>query len=157
MGTSIKAAGAGGRKRRTSRHTPMHEINVTPFVDVMLVLLIVFMVAAPLMTGGVPLDLPQAKSRQLDSQSKEPVVVSIAKDGRIYLGQQDTDTIRIEELGPKLQAVMKARGSDAAGEEAIFVRGDRAVDYGTVARVMSRIKEAGFRKLSLVTETETGG
>ncbi len=157
MGASIRAAGAGGRKRRATRHAPMSEINVTPFVDVMLVLLIIFMVAAPLMTGGVPLDLPQAKGRQLDSQNKEPVVVSIAKDGQIYLGQQDKDTIKLDELGSKLQAVMKARGGDPANDEAIFVRGDRTVDYGTVARVMSRIKEAGFRKLSLVTETEAGG
>jgi biopolymer transport protein TolR len=155
MGASIKAAGAGGRKRRARRHAPMSEINVTPFVDVMLVLLIIFMVAAPLMTGGVPLDLPQAKSSQLESQNKEPVVVSIAKDGRIYLGQQEKDTIKIEELGAKLQAVMKARGGNGA-DDAIFVRGDRTVDYGTVARVMARIKDAGFRKLSLITETEGG-
>jgi biopolymer transport protein TolR len=154
MGASIKAAGAG-RKRRRHGHAPMSEINVTPFVDVMLVLLIIFMVAAPLMTGGVPLDLPQAKSSQLDGGNKEPVVVSIAKDGRIYLGQQEKDTIKIEELGAKLQAVMKARGGSSA-DDAIFVRGDRTVDYGTVARVMARIKEAGFRKLSLVTETDGG-
>ncbi len=157
MGASIKAAGGGRKRRGGKRHAPMSEINVTPFVDVMLVLLIIFMVAAPLMTGGVPLDLPQAKGRQLDSQNKEPVVVSIAKDGRIFLGQQDKDTIKIDDLGPKLKAIMAARGGDAANEEAIFVRGDRTVDYGTVAKVMSRIKEAGFRKLSLVTETESGG
>jgi biopolymer transport protein TolR len=155
MGASIKAASAGGRKRRKSRHSPMSEINVTPFVDVMLVLLIIFMVAAPLMTGGVPLDLPQAKSSQLDNPNKEPVVVSIAKDGKIYLGQQDKDTIKIEELGAKLKAVMSARGGTGT-DEPIFVRGDRTVDYGTVARVMARIKEAGYRKLSLVTETEGG-
>jgi biopolymer transport protein TolR len=155
MGASIKAAGAG-RKRRRHGHAPMSEINVTPFVDVMLVLLIIFMVAAPLMTGGVPLDLPQAKSSQLDGGNKEPVVVSIAKDGRIYLGQQEKDTIKIEELGAKLKAVMAARGGSSA-DDAIFVRGDRTVDYGTVARVMARIKDAGFRKLSLVTETEGGG
>ena len=158
MGASIKAAGAGGRKRRKSRHMPMSEINVTPFVDVMLVLLIIFMVAAPLMTGGVPLDLPQAKSSQLDNPNKEPVVVSIAKDGKIYLGQQDKDTIKLEELGAKLKALMSSRGAAgaAATDEAIFVRGDRTVDYGTVAKVMARIKDAGFRKLSLVTETEGG-
>ena len=142
------------RRNGRGRYRPMAEINVTPMVDVMLVLLIIFMVAAPLMTGGVPLDLPQAKSSQLDNPNKEPVVVSIAKDGKIFLGQQDKDNIRIEELGAKLQALMKARGS--ANDEPIFVRGDRSVDYGTVARVMARIKEAGYRKLSLVTETEGG-
>jgi biopolymer transport protein TolR len=155
MGASIKAAGAGGRKRRAKRHAPMSEINVTPFVDVMLVLLIIFMVAAPLMTGGVPLDLPQAKSTPLESQNKQPIVVSIGKDGRITLGEQESDVVKIEDLGAKLQAIVKARGG-TAGEDAIFVRGDRAVDYGAVARVMARIKDAGFRKLSLVTETDGG-
>ncbi len=155
MGASIKAAGAGGRKRRRHGNAPMSEINVTPFVDVMLVLLIIFMVAAPLLAGGVPLDLPQAKSTQLDGGNKEPVVVSIAKDGRIYLGQQDKESIKLDDLGAKLKAVMTARGP-GSNEDAIFVRGDRTVDYGTVARVMARIKEAGFRKLSLVTETDGG-
>src|SRR5215210_3264110 len=116
MGASLKGGGGShaGRRGRRRRHAPMSEINVTPFVDVMLVLLIIFMVAAPLMTGGVPLDLPQAKGKQLDGQNKEPVVSSIAKDGRIYLGQQDKDTISIDELGPKLQAIMKARGDSGS-------------------------------------------
>jgi biopolymer transport protein TolR len=153
MGASIKGGQNGGRRRRT-RHMPMSEINVTPFVDVMLVLLIIFMVAAPLLTAGVPLDLPQAKGRPIEAQQKEPVVVSVTKDGRIFLGQEDKTAVKLDELAPKLKAVAQARGGD---DEPIFVRGDRATEYGMVARVMARIKEAGFRKLSLVTEVESGG
>src|SRR5690606_3039874 len=120
----------------------------------MLVLLIIFMVAAPLLTSGVPLELPQAKGKQLEAQDTEPVVVSVTSDGRLFLGQEDKTPIELDELGPKLQAVAEARGGM---DEPIFVRGDRAVEYGTVAGVMARIKEAGFRKLSLVTEVEAEG
>jgi biopolymer transport protein TolR len=155
MGASINTGKAGGGRRRRSRsRAPMSEINVTPFVDVMLVLLIVFMVTAPLLTAGVPLELPQAKSKQLESQSKEPLVVSVTKDGAVFLGQEEKTAVKIDELGSKLKAVADARGG---ADEPIFVRGDRAVDYGTVARVMARIKDAGFKKLSLVTEVESGG
>ena len=147
-------AGASGADEPA--HAPMSEINVTPFVDVMLVLLIIFMVAAPLMTGGVPLDLPQAKVEPA-RQSEQGAGGGLDRQGRQDLsrpaGQGHRSTI--EELGAKLKAVMTARGG-AGTDEPIFVRGDRTVDYGTVARVMARIKEAGFRKLSLVTETEGG-
>ena len=155
MGASLAKGGSGGgRRRRTRRHAPMSEINVTPFVDVMLVLLIIFMVAAPLMTSGVPLELPQAKGSQIESQKKEPIIVSVRKDGAVFLGQEDQTPIRLEELGAKLKAVAESRGGM---EEPIFVRGDKATDYGNVARVMARIKDAGFKKLSLVTEVESGG
>jgi len=154
MGASINTGNGGGRRRRRGRHVPMSEINVTPFVDVMLVLLIIFMVAAPLLTAGVPLELPQAKGNQLESQNKEPLVVSVTKEGAVFLGQEDKTPIRIDELGPKLQAVAGARGGV---DEPIFVRGDRSAEYGAVARVMARIKDAGFKKLSLVTEVESGG
>lgn len=155
MGASLRTGqGGGGRRRRTKRHAPMSEINVTPFVDVMLVLLIIFMVAAPLLTAGVPLDLPQAKGRPIEAQQKEPVVVSVTKDGRIFLGQEDKNAIALNDLAAKLKAVAQARGGD---DEPIFVKGDRATEYGIVARVMARIRDAGFRKLSLVTEVESGG
>ena len=155
MGASLaKGGNGGGRRRRTRRHAPMSEINVTPFVDVMLVLLIIFMVAAPLMTSGVPLELPQAKGSQIESQKKEPIIVSVRKDGAVFLGQEDQTPIRLEELGAKLKAVAESRGGM---DEPIFVRGDKATDYGNVARVMARIKDAGFKKLSLVTEVESGG
>ena len=155
MGASLAGGGGGGgRRRRTRRHAPMSEINVTPFVDVMLVLLIIFMVAAPLMTSGVPLELPQAKGSQIESQKGEPVVVSVRRDGAVFLGQEDTTPIPMEELATKLKAVAGSRGGM---DEPIFVRGDKSTEYGSVARVMARIKEAGFRKLSLVTEVESGG
>ncbi|MGI9522368.1 MAG: protein TolR [Hyphomicrobiaceae bacterium] len=153
MAMSIKASSRGGRRRRGG-HAPMSEINVTPFVDVMLVLLIIFMVAAPLLTAGVPLELPSASGKQIGTQKQEPVIVSVTKDGRIYLGEEKASTLTLPQLTQKLQAVAKARGST---DEPVFVRGDTSVKYGTVARVMAGIKEAGFTKLSLVTEIESGG
>jgi biopolymer transport protein TolR len=125
----------------------MSEINVTPMVDVMLVLLIIFMVSAPLLTVGVPLDLPQTQAKSLD-QDKEPLTVSVSVKGAVYL--QNTE-IGMEELVPKLKAVTEARGG---AEERIFVRGDRQVDYGTVMKVMGRLSAAGFRRVALVTESE---
>ena len=154
MGASLKGGmGGGGRRKRSPRYAPMAEINVTPFVDVMLVLLVIFMVAAPLLTAGVPLDLPQAKGRQLESK-QEPIVVSVTKAGKVFLGQEDKNALGPEELGPKLKALAQARAGD---DEPIFVRGDKSVEYGHVARVMARIREAGFRKISLVTEVVEGG
>jgi len=132
----------------------MSEINVTPFVDVMLVLLIIFMVAAPLLTAGVPLELPSAKGKQLQAQKTEPIVVSVARDGRIYLGDEQERTMELEALVPKLKAIAKAREDTT---QPVFVRGDKDVPYGQVARVMAEIRDAGFRKLSLVTQVETGG
>jgi biopolymer transport protein TolR len=131
----------------------MSEINVTPFVDVMLVLLIIFMVTAPLLTAGVPLELPQAKGKQLEA-NKEPIVVSVTKKGEVFLGQEEKTPLRLDEIGAKLNAVAGNRGG---ADEPIFVRGDKSVEYGLVARVMGRIKEAGFKKISLITEVESGG
>ena len=135
----------GGRRSRARKHTPMHEINVTPFVDVMLVLLIVFMVTAPLLTVGVPIELPETKGQQLQT-NKEPVTISVDRVGKVFI--QETE-IKLEEIGAKLQAIAKS-GYD----EQIFIRGDRGIDYGTVMRVMGRVKSAGFTKVSLVTESE---
>jgi biopolymer transport protein TolR len=127
----------------------MAEINVTPMVDVMLVLLIIFMVAAPLLTVGVPLDLPQTQAKSLD-QDKEPLTVSVNTKGEVFLQNSE---IKIDELVPKLQAVTQARGGT---DERIYVRGDKKVDYGTVMRVMGRLSAAGFRRVALVTEVEQG-
>ena len=127
----------------------MSEINVTPFVDVMLVLLIIFMVSAPLLTVGVPIDLPQTQAKGLD-QDREPLTVSVNTKGQVFLQSSE---IKVEELVPKLQAVTQARGGL---EERIYVRGDRKVDYGTVMRVMGRLSAAGFRRVALVTEIEQG-
>ncbi len=155
MGASLKGGGGShaGRRGRRRRHAPMSEINVTPFVDVMLVLLIIFMVSAPLMTAGVPLELPQAKGKQLET-TKEPIIISVTKKGEVFLGQEDKSPMRLEDLSAKLNGIAGNRGGF---DEPIFVRGDRTVEYGHVARVMARIKEAGFRKISLVTEVDGGG
>ena len=150
MGASINTGGGGGggRRRRATRHKPMAEINVTPFVDVMLVLLIIFMVAAPLLTVGVPIELPQAKGKQLES-NKEPLAISIRANGEVYIGEAK---VELNEIAPKLKAIAK-NGYD----EQIFVRGDKGIAYGMVIRVMGRISAGGFKKVSLVTEVEEGG
>jgi biopolymer transport protein TolR len=140
-------SGAFG-KRRHRRNPVMSEINVTPMVDVMLVLLIIFMVSAPLLTVGVPIDLPQTQASSLDQADKEPLAISVNTKGQVFL--QNTE-IPLEELVPKLQAISQARGGN---DERIYVRGDKTVDYGTVMRVMGRLSAAGFRKVALVTEVE---
>ena len=123
----------------------MSEINVTPLVDVMLVLLIIFMVAAPLMTVGVPVELPDTQAKALQSPN-EPITVSVTADGQIFLQEA---AIGLDALVPKLQAIGKL-----GVEEQIFVRADQAVDYGHVMKVMGALNAAGFKKLGLITGTE---
>ncbi len=148
MGMNIAGASGGGRGRRR-RAAPMADINVTPMVDVMLVLLIIFMVSAPLLTVGVPLDLPQTQAKSLD-QDKNPLTLSVNLKGQVFLN--DTE-IAVDELVPKLKAITEAR---AGMDERIFVRGDKKVDYGAVMKVMGRLSAAGFRRVALVTEVEQG-
>ncbi|HTO39634.1 MAG TPA: protein TolR [Rhizomicrobium sp.] len=133
---------------RDRRRRAMAEINVTPFVDVMLVLLIVFMVTAPMLTVGVPVDLPKTKAQAL-GQDREPLSVSVRRDGEIYL--QNT---RIAEDGlvAKLEAISKN-----GYEQRIFVRGDKAVDYGRVMEVMGLLNAAGFTHIGLVTDVRKSG
>jgi biopolymer transport protein TolR len=151
MGMTGTVGNAVG-KRRHRRQSVISEINVTPMVDVMLVLLIVFMVSAPLLTVGVPVDLPQTQAKSLE-KGAEPLVVSLNLKGDIYLQSSDTAT-PIEELVPKLKAVTDARGGGF--DERIYVRADRKADWGAVMRVMGRLSAAGFRKVALVTEVERG-
>ena len=147
---ALAGASTGSIGRRRHRRKPvMSEINVTPMVDVMLVLLIIFMVSAPLLTVGVPIDLPQTQAKSRD-QDREPLTLSVTLQGKVFLQNSE---IPIEELVPKLKAVTDARGGF---DERIYVRGDRKVDYGTVMRVMGRISSAGFRRVALVTEIEQG-
>jgi biopolymer transport protein TolR len=129
--------------RRRNRRRPMSEINVTPFVDVMLVLLIVFMVTAPLLTVGVPVDLPKTRAPAL-GQDKEPLSITIAKDGKIYLQKE---VVSEDALVPKLQAI-----SQNGYDQRIFVRGDQTVDYGRVMVVMGLLASAGFTHIGLVTD-----
>ena len=144
MGASMNMGGPrAGRRGR--RYKPMSEINVTPFVDVMLVLLIVFMISAPLLTAGVPLDLPQTKAQALEGDTK-PLTVQLDARGRVYL---QTTELKFDEVVPKLKAIAR-NGYD----ERVFVRADKAVDYGAVAKLVSAISAAGFRRIGLVTEPD---
>jgi biopolymer transport protein TolR len=140
------AGNAQSRRRRSARRGgPINEINMTPFIDVMLVLLIIFMVTAPLMTAGVPLDLPQTRAAPLNVDAK-PVTLSIRSSGQVFLGEaelKDTDIVG------KLAGVAKQ-----GFEERIFVRGDKRVEYGRVAEVMSVVTSAGYKRVALVTEPD---
>lgn len=130
-----------GRGRQNTK--PMSEINVTPFVDVMLVLLVVFMVTAPLLAVGVPVNLPNSEAPPLKS-SEEPLTIAIDAQGKIYL--QETE-IGLNELVPRLLAI-----AENGYDDSIYVRADEAVDYGTVMKVMGHVKAAGFYKLGLVSD-----
>jgi biopolymer transport protein TolR len=145
MGAMIGAASGGRRRRRARRGGAINEINMTPFIDVMLVLLIIFMVAAPLMTVGVPLDLPQTKAAQLNVDQK-PITLSIRQTGQVYLAESE---LKDDEIVSRLGQVAK-NGQD----ERVFVRGDKKVDYGRVAQVMSIVTSGGFKRVALVTEPE---
>jgi biopolymer transport protein TolR len=149
MAMSLSGGGGAVGKRRHRRRRVMSEINVTPMVDVMLVLLIIFMVSAPLLTVGVPIDLPQTQAKSLD-QDRQPLTISVGIDGKVFLQNSE---IAVGDLVAKLTAVTGARGGF---DERIYVRGDRKVDYGTVMRVMGRLSSAGFRRVALVTEVEQG-
>ena len=146
MGAMIGAASGGGRRRRRARRGgAINEINMTPFIDVMLVLLIIFMVAAPLMTVGVPLDLPQTKAAQLNVDQK-PITLSIRQTGQVYLAEAE---LKDDEIVSRIGQVAKN-----GQEERVFVRGDKKVDYGRVAQVMSIVTSGGFKRVALVTEPD---
>jgi biopolymer transport protein TolR len=147
-GLGLRGAGGRGRRGRGRRHAAvMSEINVTPMVDVMLVLLIIFMVAAPLLTVGVPIDLPGTAAKPMEGQT-DPINISVDAEGKVFL--QDNE-IPFDEVVPKLKAIAKN-----GVEDRIYVRGDRDADYGTVMRVMARISSAGFKKIGLITVEEQG-
>jgi len=150
MGMTGTVGNAVG-KRRHRRHGVMSEINVTPMVDVMLVLLIIFMVSAPLLTVGVPVDLPQTQAKSL-SQDKEPLTLTVNAKGEVFLQSSDVP-LPMDDMIAKLKAVTDARGGP---EERIFVRGDRKTDWGNLMRVMGRLSAAGFKRVALVTEVERG-
>jgi len=147
MGMSTGGGSGGGGRHRFKRRAPISEINVTPMVDVMLVLLIVFMVAAPLMTVGVPLDLPKTAAAPLTGDN-EPLTISIDRQGRVFL--QETPVTH-EELVPRLMAI-----AQNGYEQRIFVRADNGIAYGDVMQVMGRISAAGFARVGLVTDSDAG-
>jgi biopolymer transport protein TolR len=132
----------GSRGRRV-RNAPMSEINVTPFVDVMLVLLVIFMVTAPLMTTGIPVNLPKAHAPNIN-ENTEPLTISVSKEGKIYI--QETE-VQLDTLMPKVQAIMNAKP-----ETRIFVRGDGEIAYRRIMEVMGSLHSAGYSKVALLTE-----
>jgi biopolymer transport protein TolR len=145
MGMNVAGGGGGGggRRRRMRTAAPIADINMTPFIDVMLVLLIIFMVTAPLMTAGVPIDLPKTSAGQLNVEQK-PITISINDKAQIFLGE---DQIALADIVQKIQPLAK-QGFD----ERIYVKGSRQVDYGTVMQVMSAITSAGYKKVAMLTE-----
>ncbi len=138
----------GGRAGRRARYRPLAEINVTPLVDVMLVLLIIFMVTAPLMTSGVPVDLPKANAQPINNDS-EPLTVSMNAEGKVFLQDQE---VGIDDLVSKLQAIAKNNP-----ERRIFVRGDKDIAYGKIMQVMGIITQGGFTKVALLAEQTGSG
>ena len=145
MGAAIQSARATGRRR--PRRKPMSDINVTPFVDVMLVLLIVFMVAAPLLASGVPVDLPQTAAAPLPID-KEPVTVTVETDGKVFVKDQE---VAAGDLVARLKALT------TSSDDRIYVRGDKAASYGTIMQVMGTISGAGFSHLALVALNDSDG
>ncbi len=140
MGASL---GGGGRRSQRRNFRPMADINVTPMVDVMLVLLVIFMVTAPLLTSGVPVDLPKTNAGQLKGDD-QPIAVSVDAKGRIFL--QETE-VQLDELAPRLRAITAAKPDNR-----IFVRGDAGINYGRVMEVMGQLNAAGFPHVALVTQ-----
>jgi len=145
MGAGVIAkAGSGARRRRRGRARPMSEINVTPFVDVMLVLLIIFMVAAPLLTVGVPIQLPETAAEALPTEREEPLTVTLTGDGRVLLMDNDTES---GDLIGQLRAIAAERES-----RKVFLRADGAIPYARVAEVMGALNSGGFNEIGLVTD-----
>lgn len=143
MAAQMMSGGGGRRGRRNYYNRPVSDINVTPFVDVMLVLLVVFMVTAPLLTVAVPVDLPKTQARSIN-QDKDPLVISVDAAGKVYLQEK---AMGLEDLVPKLKAI-----TNANAEARIFVRGDKGVAYGRIMEVMGTVSAAGFNKVALVAE-----
>ncbi len=147
MGGGVPDSGGSGRSRRGRRRKtqPMAEINVTPMVDVMLVLLIIFMVAAPMMTAGVPVELPETAAGALPDEEEEPLAITLTADGRVMI---QTTEVNPQELIARLRAIAAERRGDK-----VFLRADGAIPYARVAEVMGALNAAGFRNIGLVTET----
>ena len=148
MGAGVQARGGGGgrRGRRRGRAAAMSEINVTPCVDVMLVLLIIFMVAAPLLTVGVPVELPKTAASALPTEQEEPLTITMTSDGRLLI---QTSEVADADLIPRLRAIAAERTSDK-----VFLRADGAIPYQRVAQLMGALNAGGFTNIGLVTDTD---
>ncbi len=147
MSMAGNGSGRSSRRSRRKRSEPMSEINVTPMVDVMLVLLIVFMVAAPLMTVGVPIDLPQTQAQALNTPSN-PITLTITSEGSVFIGE---DGVALEDMVARLGEMV-----EDPGEQRIYLRGDAQADYGAVMRVMGTLSGAGYSQIGLITDQEQG-
>ncbi len=140
----------GGRGRGAGRRAPMAEINVTPLVDVMLVLLIIFMITAPLLVAGVPVDLPDSRAKPIGQEDREPIQISVVEDGSIYIGE---DQVARGEMTTKIEALARELGDSPPQ---ILLRADRSLDYGAVMRVMGELNRVGLNRVSLVTTGSAG-
>jgi biopolymer transport protein TolR len=145
MGAGVIQKDGGSRRRRRGRARPMSEINVTPFVDVMLVLLIIFMVAAPLLTVGVPVELPKTAANTLPTETEEPLTITLTAEGLTTI---QTTEVADEEIVPRLAAILSERASDR-----VFLRADGAIPYARVVQVMGAMNAAGITNIGLVTDT----
>lgn len=148
MAGGLAASSRRGGRRKSARRGRLSEINVTPFVDVMLVLLIVFMITAPLLTVGVPIELPRTEAKQLESET-DPLTISIRADGTIFVQETVIDK---EQLVAQMRAI-----SNEGYDRRVFIRADSTAEYGLVAEVMARLSSSGFRNLGLVTDTQQDG
>lgn len=144
MGINIQSRGAGGRIGYKRSYRPMSDINVTPFIDVMLVLLIVFMVTAPLLSAGIPVDLPKTEAAAVSEKDDKPLEVALNKKGDIYIGETK---VTVQELLIKLAAIT---GDDK--ERRVFIKADQGLSYGKVMEILGSINKAGYRKVALITE-----
>lgn len=145
MGASLQGGGSGRRGRRRS-HGQISEINVTPFVDVMLVLLIIFMVTAPMLTAGVQVDLPQSAAGPVKDKDQKPIEIAVSKDGGIYVGEQPVTEAKMVEI-------LSSITNNDFGRR-IFIRADRGLDYGTVMRLIGAVNKAGYTKVALISESK---
>lgn len=148
MGATLSTKTKSRGRRTGGTYRPMAEINVTPFVDVMLVLLIVFMVAAPLLTTGVQVDLPDSKAKAITDEDNKPIEITLAKDGKIYIGDTEFKENRI--VGQ-----LRAMTEGNRDERRIYIRGDKSLEYGRVMRIIGSINGAGFTKVALISEQTT--
>src|SRR5262245_3231552 len=147
MGASLAGNTRSRGRRSTGSFRPMAEINVTPLVDVMLVLLIVFMVAAPLLTAGVPIDLPNSDAKPITDEENKPIEITLAKDGLIYIGETQVERAK---LIPLLSAM-----TEGQTDRRIYIRGDQSLEYGGIMDLLGAVNGAGFTKVALISEAKT--
>lgn len=148
MGASLTTKTRSRGRRTGGAYRPMAEINVTPFVDVMLVLLIVFMVAAPLLTAGVPIDLPDSSAQPIQTEDNKPIEISVSNDDKIYIGETE---VEMERLIPLLSAM-----TEGQADRRIYIRADQGLAYGNVMAVIGAVNGAGFNKVALISENRGG-